>query len=150
MDANVLLLLVVGRAARGFVSRHKRLEHYSEADFDLLVELMASAVAVGTTPNVWTEVSNIAEFGVPASLRDRIIWQIKTQIEQLIEVYVESNQSVQDYAFRPLGLTDTTLLLALDKETTLLTADAGLYEQARSRGHRVVNFHHVREERGLI
>ena len=112
IDANVLLLLVVGNAARGFIVRHKRLEQYAEADFDLLTELISTATSVMTTPNAWTEVSNIADFGVPTGLRDQIIWQVKAQIEEIGEIYVESAKSVRDYAFYPLGLLTTLWISA--------------------------------------
>ena len=43
LDANLLVLLVVGLYSRSYIARHKRLAAYSEKDFDLLSAYVASA-----------------------------------------------------------------------------------------------------------
>ena len=71
LDANVLLLRVVGRAGRGIVGRHKRLRPFKDEDFDLLARQTATARRLVTTPNVLTEVANLHDQGFSPPLRDR-------------------------------------------------------------------------------
>lgn len=150
IDANMLLLLVIGRVAREFVGQHKRLEQFGPEDVDLLQELVAESQRVTTTPNVWTEVSNLVRFRNERLLHPDLFWVMRDQIKAIEEKYMPSISIIDDYAFRDLGLTDTGLLLQLDGDMTLLTIDAPLYEHALSRGQRAINFHHLREERGLV
>jgi hypothetical protein len=149
IDSNLLLLLVVGRIAREFVGQHKRLEQFGPEDVDLLAEVVEDARIVVTTPNVWTEVSNLLRFRSEPLLHSELIWVLRSEIKVIEEKFILSRDVVDDYAFAELGLTDASLLLNLDNETTLLTIDAPLFEHALSRGRRAINFHHVREERGL-
>ena len=58
LDANLLLLLVVGLTSRAYISKHKRLQGYEELDFDLLICLIGSANVI-VTPNTLTETSNL-------------------------------------------------------------------------------------------
>jgi hypothetical protein len=41
LDANLLVLWVVGRASRDYIGRHKRLRAYDLADFDSLMRMLA-------------------------------------------------------------------------------------------------------------
>ena len=150
LDANVLLLWVVGIVSRDYIPHHKRLEAFSGADFDLLQEIVTDAKFVVTTPNAWTETANIVSFGVRPPLSWLFHEAMGVTIQRWLEVYQSSTQVVRDHAFMELGLSDVALLLSIDQHTTLLTTDAPLYYQALSRGHKVFNFHHLREERGLV
>ena len=129
LDANVLLLWVVGIASRDHISQHKRLEAFSGADFDLLQEVVKSAQSVVTTPNAWTETANIVSFGVRPPLSRLFLEAMRIAIQQWPETYHPSAEAVRDYAFMDLGLSDVALLLAIDRDTTLLTTDAPLYYQ---------------------
>src|SRR3954449_12972083 len=60
LDANLLLLLVVGIADRKQAAKFKRLSMFAPEDFDLLVQVVASFRRLYVTPNVATEVSNLA------------------------------------------------------------------------------------------
>ena len=42
LDANILILLVVGSASVAYISSHKRLHAYAEDDFRLLTRLLAT------------------------------------------------------------------------------------------------------------
>lgn len=150
LDANVLLLLVVGSVAPEFVRSHKRLQAFSAEDFALLKEVVDAADEVTATVNAWTEVSNILDFGVAKPLRNGLIWGLKRQIDSLSEIYVTSRSVCADLAFWPLGLSDAAALMATNDRTTLLTTDVPLYEQALARGCDALNFHHLREQRGLV
>ena len=67
LDTNLLVLLVVGSESRELISKHRRLEHYSAEDYDILVELLQNAENLFVTPNTLTETSNlVSQHGEPA------------------------------------------------------------------------------------
>ena len=62
IDANLLVLLVVGSAGRDYISKHRRLRRFSKEDYDLLLRLIRKAKGtrrVFVTPNTLTETSNL-------------------------------------------------------------------------------------------
>ena len=60
LDANLLVLFVVGIASPSYIAKHKRLAAYTENDFALLTDLLSAAGSVIVTPNIVTETSNLA------------------------------------------------------------------------------------------
>jgi hypothetical protein len=150
IDTNLLLLLVIGRAARSLLGRHKRLRAYSLQDFDLLVNMLDHAENILTTPNAMTEVSNLADQGVVGSFRTEIIGVIKLLIEDADERYKPSAAVLNDVDFARLGLTDCAWLGILTPEIAFITDDLDLYNVAKSRGLQAYNFNHLREERGVV
>ena len=145
LDSNLTLLFAVGRAQTGMISRHKRLQSYSEADYELLQGFLLSAQQVITTPQAMTEVSNLAGFGVAEPALSRINSSVKGLAEAFFEIYNSSRNLAQYDEFARLGLADCAWLAVLGGETRLLTVDNALYLAALQRGHFAVNFNHVRE-----
>jgi hypothetical protein len=145
IDANLLLLLVVGRTSREFVGRHKRLKGYSATDFDLLVAVLAGAGPLVTTPHTLTEVSNLAGFGVFEPLRTKISETLGSFIADLDERNCPSREVVAVPEFNRLGLSDCAWLRILGADTELLTSDLDLYLAALGRGLSATNFSHLRE-----
>ncbi|MGH7096446.1 MAG: PIN domain-containing protein [Stellaceae bacterium] len=144
LDSNLLVLLTVGTASRAYISKHKRLQAYSEADFDLLVEVIAPVSKVMVTPNTLTEASNLlGQIGEP--VRTHIYETLRLMIKASEEIHVESGRAVEHDEFRRLGLTDAVLLELTDSSCMLLTADLDLYLAAARRGLKVVNFNHLRD-----
>lgn len=142
LDSNLLLLLVVGTAATSYIPRHKRLRAYTESDFDLLIELIASAPRVLVTPNTLTETSNLAGY-IEEPARTEIYEVLRALIHATEEEYVESRRAVTRSEFVRLGLTDAALL-STGESRALLTADLDLYLSAIAVGHDAVNFNHLR------
>lgn len=60
IDANLLVLLVVGSVDRRLVARHRRTRTFLPEDYDRLVEVIQD-VQVFVTPNTLTEASNHLE-----------------------------------------------------------------------------------------
>ena len=58
IDANLLVLLVVGRTRRSLIADHKRLSSFTAEDYDLLLSVIGSRTIV-VTPNTLTEASNL-------------------------------------------------------------------------------------------
>jgi len=106
-----------------------------------------------TTPNILTEVSNLA-----ARLKDQTTGKLKhTVLEQLravfaerIEVvqeeYVESRLASHDTHFGKVGLTDAAIVkVGLDRKCLVLTDDAALAQILSDRNVDVMNFNAIRQ-----
>jgi hypothetical protein len=152
IDANLLVLLVVGGVSKAHVERHKRLRAYTAEDFDLLTEILDTADAVFTTPNALTEASNLIFQGVSEPLRSQNRQALKYFVEQSEERFLPSRIAVSHQHFDWLGLADCVWLdvIKADGSIVLLTADHDLHVMAQSIGCRAVNFNHLREDRGCL
>ena len=62
IDANLLVLLVVGAVDRRLVGKHRRVKNFAMEDYDLLLDLLQETPhPVVVTPNTLTEASNLLE-----------------------------------------------------------------------------------------
>ena len=59
IDANLLLLLVVGSVSVDAISRHRRLRVFTQDDYGIRIDLIAQVDRVLVTPNTLTETSNL-------------------------------------------------------------------------------------------
>jgi hypothetical protein len=144
LDANLLLLLVVGATDRSYIKRHKRLKAYTESDFDALQEIIQTMTGIVVTPNILTEVSNLAkQIAEPA--RAEIALTFRALVHGLEESYVPSKQAAVQPEFTRLWLTDAGILEELTDGHVLLTADLGLYLAALNRGKVAENFNYRRQ-----
>lgn len=155
IDANLLVLLIVGATGRHLIGKHKRLKSFMEGDYERLIQQIASATSPGSatkptrvgavrvTPNTLTEASNLlAQHQEPE--RSQFFKTLRLLIENSTEVVVASADASRATAFPRLGLTDAVLLEVVSPETPLLTVDLDLYHAAASRDHRAaVNFRHL-------
>jgi hypothetical protein len=121
LDANLLLLLVIGSNSREFVGKHKRLEAYSPDDFDLLTDVVSSFDEMVVTPNVLTEASNLLGYGVREPWLSRFQEGFRALVEGVQESYIRSTDGVARSEFPRLGLTDSILLELLRDQGVLLT-----------------------------
>ena len=143
-DSQLLVLLVVGSESRDLISRHRRLEHYSAEDYDILLELLDNPDQLFVTPNTLTEASNlIRQRGEPEqSLLTR---RLQFLIHGSREIVVASVDASSHERFERLGLTDAALLEIASLDTPPLTDDFNLYLAALESGEeRAVNFTHYR------
>lgn len=145
IDANLLVLFVVGCASRGYISHHKRLKKFSDEDFDLLFEIISRASSVLVTPNTLTETSNLAVYGVEGRLKEKILELLREFVLKTEEQYLSSNLATGHPAFVRLGLTDATLLEVIKNSACLLTVDLDLYLAAMDQGANAVNFNHLKD-----
>jgi hypothetical protein len=143
LDANLLVLLIVGSADRSYIARHKRLRAYTEDDFDLLQDLIAPMSTVIVTPNILTEAANLAsQIGEPA--RTEIAAKFQTLVDIVEEHYIESKCAVEQAEFPLSWLTDSGILHDMTGGSVLLTADLDLYLAALRRGLTAENFNYLR------
>jgi len=150
IDSNLLLLLIAGATSKRLLAQHKRLRAYTASDFDLLVEFIAESKLI-VTPNVLTEVSNLAVYGLHGEWRSNIAHMLSYYVRELIhEEYHESRHVVADHDFIRLGLTDSAWLCLLPPKSLFLTDDLDLYLAALNRNIDACNFTHMREKAGLL
>ena len=88
LDANLLVLIVVGATGRDLISKHRRLRGFSADNYDDLVEWIDSK-RVLVTPNTLTEASNLLGYhGEPE--RSRFFHTFRRLIENSVEIVVAS------------------------------------------------------------
>ena len=146
VDANLLVLLVIGTAQRSLIGRHPRLKEYTANDFDVLTRLLDAGEKVYVTPNTLTETSNLLPFG-KKDLRQRFFDVLRFMIQESEEIVVASEHASTIAEFRRLGLTDAVLVDVAWKETPVITVDFDLYNAIASRDYRAaVHFNALRSE----
>lgn len=148
LDANLLLLLIVGSAGRHLIGRHKRLRAFSQEDFDQLRGILRSASVIQTSPNVLTECSNLSR-QIEGPARRRISEAFHDITRVTAEVHVQALEVTPSENFLRLGLTDAILLSLFQAgHSVLLTADLDLFVTACGIDPaRAVNWNHLREKR---
>lgn len=146
VDTNVLLLFLVGSLDPGLIAKHKRVNQFTIEDFQFLDGFLRRFGAILTTPNVLTEVTNLAmQIGGAAKQRLPALLAALLQKGAFEEHVAASNEASRIAEFRRLGLTDAGILLLTRKEWTVLTDDLPLYLALQVRGLDAINFHHLRE-----
>ena len=144
IDANLLVLLVVGNVDSDLIVRHRRLADYTTDDYTLLRDQLGRVRQTFVMPNTLTEASNLlAQHREPQ--RSRFLEELRSIIETGEEIVVASVDASQNDAFLKLGLTDAALLERVSADTPVLTVDVDLYLAALAKGEEAaVNFNHLR------
>lgn len=126
IDANLLVLLIVGSVRRDWVARHKRLNGFSVEDYDLLVELLADTERIWVTPNALAETSNLLGY---AGKNDGgpLADGLRQFVDSCVEEYVPSGSAAGRPEYARLGLNDAALLELVSPTRSLLTVDIKLY-----------------------
>lgn len=146
VDANLLVLLVVGTTQRSLIGRHPRLKAYTKDDFDILVRLLDTGEKIYVTPNTLTETSNLLPYG-KKELRERFFNVLRFMIKESEEIVVASEQASTVAEFGRLGLTDSVLIDVACKEMPVVTVDFDLYYAVASRDYRAaVHFNALRSQ----
>lgn len=134
IDANLLVLLIAGSVNPLLIAKHRRLEGYTIADYEALLDLFSIADRVFVTPNTLTEASNLlGQHGEPE--RSLLMDGLRVLIDGSEEVVIASAQASANSEFQRLGLTDAALLEAISEERPLITVDLDLYSTALTKGH---------------
>ena len=142
IDAELLVLLVVGETDRNLIAKHRRLRKYHAEDYERLTRLVNAIDHVLVTPNTLTEASNLlGHHGEPE--RSRFFEVLRLLIEKSEEEVVASEIASRNSEFRRLGLTDAALLEVVSNSTPVITADQELYLAAsKMDGEAAFNFWH--------
>ena len=142
VDANLIVLLVVGLVGRDLIARHRRTRTFDVDDFERLTRAISRVGSVRVTPNTLTEASNLlGQHGEPQ--RSRLLLKLRALIEQSPEIVVASVDAARHDVFPRLGLTDAALLEVVSADAPLLTVDLNLYVAALAGGDEAaINFNH--------
>ncbi len=139
VDANLLLLYVVGLYDRTLIPQFKRTARYTVEDYDLLHLLLGGFKRRVTTPNVLTEVSNLL------GTRSKSVLELFGEVIcQEKESYVPSARISREESYLRHGLTDACILDQVGRGLLLLTDDLDLCVTAQGRGLDAINFNHIR------
>ena len=141
LDANLLVLLVVGTTSRQLITKHKKTKTFTVADYDRLVAFVG-AYRIAVLPHIAAEASNLIGFHQEPE-RERLLLVLKALLESIDEDYVTSRHAVQQREYLFVGLTDAAILAA-STQAEILTTDAVLHVAALKRGLAAVNFNHLR------
>ena len=142
IDANLLVLLVVGETDRELIAKHRRLREFHEEDYERLVRLINHIEQILVTSNTLTEASNLlAQHGEPE--RSRFFEVLRILIEEHEEIVVASRAASRNNEFKRLGLTDAALLEVISNSNPLITVDLDLYLAAINKeSESAYNFRH--------
>lgn len=143
LDSNLLLLLVVGMCDRQQVATFKRLNTFVVEDYDLLVAIVSDFRRIYLTPNVVTEVSNLAG-ALSGELRRRCFEILAILIRRAEELVIRSTVASEHDMFVEFGVTDVVLEICAGDPPLVLTVDFPLAQILAARGRPVVNFNHLR------
>ena len=143
VDTNILLLYFVGAFDRTQVSRFKRTQKFAEEDHEILERFLGNFKKIVTTPNILTEVSNLAgQLGEPAK---RSCFEILAQgITLLDEHYIQSKTVAKMGEFAGFGLTDSGIIHVSRGRFLVLTDEWKLAQYLENLGVHVLNFNHIR------
>ncbi len=143
VDSNLLLLFCIGNFDREYISSFKRTQKYAVEDFDTLIAFLAPFKKMVTTPNVLTEVSNLAN-ALSGKHRMSFAESFSDLIKKADEEYLISEQVQKSTEFHDFGLCDAVLLEQSKEKYLLLTDDLLLYHYAIGTGRNAENFNHLR------
>ena len=102
IDANLIVLLVVGLVGRDLIARHRRTREFGVEDYDRLSQAIARVGNIRVTPNTLTEASNLlGQHGEPQ--RSRLLRMLRALIEQSPETVVASVEAARHDVFPRLG-----------------------------------------------
>jgi hypothetical protein len=144
LDANLIILLVVGLTNESYVEKHKRLKAFMIADYKLLVETIKTASHIVVTPNALSEASNLLrQISDPA--KSEIAAVFKHLVKGTKEIFVTSVSATERDEFVRLGLSDSALLEVAKDSVVILSTDLDLCVAAEMAGYDAVNFNHLRD-----
>lgn len=144
LDANLLVLYVIGCYDPKRITQNKRTNRYTAEDFNFLVDLMSRFRQLATTPNILTEVSNLLE-GVVYQYGP-VLAMLPELMKRFVELHEPSHPIMSDRGkeFIKFGLSDTVSCQVVDQNYVLLTDDFDLCYYLLNNGSDAVNFTNLR------
>ena len=142
IDANLLLLFIIGKYDRRRIESFKRTSAYTQGDFQRLGWVVRQFKKLWTTPNILTEVDNLGR-QLHAREWNGFASSISELSLELTEISVPSSLAMTFPIFPRLGLSDT-VSISTGHRFLLLSDDLQLYLAALQAGYDAINFNHLR------
>jgi hypothetical protein len=143
LDTGLLLLLIIGNARRELVGTFKRLNSFAPEDYDTLTTIVNRFQTIATTPNILTEVSNLAD-SLTDKYKEDYLNAFAGEISLLDEKYVPTKAVLSSEAFSIFGLSDAVIAEIANRDLLVMTTDGHLYNYLLTIGLPVLNFNHIR------
>jgi hypothetical protein len=145
MDSNLLVLLILGRADRTQIGRHKRTSSYDADDFALLQNVVAKFQTIIVTPHALTQADDLLGARNPKdALHRQIAAAFVDQSRVAREERDPASELVRDRSFPRFGLADAGLMQLAERGTLVITDDRKLADEIVTRGYDAINFAHLR------
>ena len=149
IDTNLLIGFLIG----GWNPRHlihcRATKSFNEQDFALLDRFLGNFQTLVTTPQILTEVSNLAG-KLPKQLHAEFRARFGGLIDGLLEKYEPSKAIASHKDFISFGLADTAISMISPGNHLVLTDEVALFNLLQKRGVDAVNFNHLRGEALLL
>lgn len=146
IDANALIVLLIGTIDPKLLSTHKTTSIYEEQDFYDLLAVIGDLRNLVVLPNVWTEVDNLLN-NFSGNYKFPYIEAITNTIANTTEKYIQAIEATRSYEFFELGLTDSLLLIHARNCKLLITSDSKLSDYATAYGLAVFDLVQNRNKR---
>ncbi len=148
LDANLLVLWIIGEVESRWIGRHKRAKTIVASDWHLLQDIIGDA-RILTTPHILAEAGNLLRAGgMWPDAHVRLMAGLALFIARAQEEHVPAQAVTGSKLYRRLGLTDAALLSSASPDAHLLTAYLDLCHAALSQGPVATNFNHCRDAAG--
>jgi len=146
IDANLLLLVLVGLFNKTLIGKFKRTLKYDEADFkNLLNIILLCKGRIYTTPNILTEISNLTD-NETLNKNNGFYKFLYAFIDEFVETLYSSKVIMKnnETAFIKLGLTDASIINLAANDILIVTEDLPLYHFLISNSKPVLNYNHLK------
>ena len=143
VDSNLLILYFVGEFSPERIATHRRTKKFTIDDYWIVKAIVESFAKKVTTPNILTEVSNLAG-NIPDSLRNDFFGLMRQHFELLDETHLPSKNAAASPIFARFGLTDAVITEVANQRYLVLTDDFPLASYLGSIEADVINFNHYR------
>jgi len=143
IDTNLLLLYFVGKFNKDTIKFFKRTKNYNEEDFIFLSKLITLSGKIVTTPQILTEVSNLAG-ELKDNIKNKFFDLFSREIQLLDEEYKESKAIAICNEFNKYGITDALIILLAKENIYVITNDFPLSNYLQSKNIDVLNINNIR------
>lgn len=145
IDTNLLVLLAVGLVDPNLISKHKKLNAYTDQSFKILFGIFTSCRKILISSHIIAETSNLMTHGMYGELETNVFLALKgiIDLEVFHELHIQAEHITKNESYLKYGISDSGLLELIKEKIVLLTDDYRLSGYAESKGLDVLNFNHL-------
>lgn len=147
VDANLLLLFVVGATSPNLITKHRRFHpKYNTDHFERMELFISNYSKIVVTPHILAEFWNLMgeERGNWDRDKQRVFDIACSIIKNAVEIYNPAAELIERNEIKWLGISDVSLLIVAENEGySLITADGPLCAHAKKLGIKTYNIWHI-------